>query len=386
MRVVIAPDSFKECAAADEVANAAAEGVRRAAPHAEIDCAPMADGGEGTVAAIAAATGATKVTIEATGPLGAPLSASYGLFPDGKTVVIEMAAVAGLPLVPQSDRDPRITSTYGLGELIRDALERGVRKVVIGLGGSATNDAGAGMAQALGFSLQDAEGKELPRGGAALKSLHTIDSANKHGRIDDVHFTALSDVMNPMCGPDGASAVYGPQKGATPEAVEELDAALAQFTDVAEVQLGCNIAVRPGSGAAGGLGGGVVAFLGGEIRPGAEAVSELIGLEARIAGADLVITGEGALDAQTASGKAPRRVIDLANRHNTPVIALAGALRPGYESLFALGLTAAFSIVPRPLNLEEAVQNAPTFIADAAENAVRLWLARRDANGPGLDS
>jgi len=380
-RIVIAPDSFKECASALEVAEAMAEGLRRALPEAALVLVPMADGGEGTVDALVAATQGSHATVEATGPLGDPLRAAYGLLGDGRTAVIEMAAASGLALAPPDRRDPRIATTRGTGELIRDALERGRRHIIVGIGGSATNDAGAGMAQALGFSLKDATGRELPPGGAALARLASIDASAKHPAIDETEILVACDVDNVLFGPAGASHVFGPQKGASEAMAEELDAALARWGRVAEEQLGAIVCDLPGAGAAGGLGAGLVAYLGGRLAPGVELVAKACGLAQRMAGADLVITGEGRLDAQTAGGKTPVGVARIAKQQGIPVVALAGALGDGYEALYEMGIDAMASVSPGPMALSEAMARAPQLLADAAEAVGRLWSCGRQGAG-----
>ncbi len=376
MRIVIAPDSFKECARAAQVAEAIAEGARRACPDAELDLVPMADGGEGTVEALVAATDGRRVDVEATGPYGERVPAFYGVLGDGRTAVIEMAAASGLHLVPRDRRNPRIATTRGTGELIRHALDSGFRRIIVGLGGSATNDMGAGMAQALGYSLRDAEGEELPPGGAALSRLESIDRTGVHPALSEAEVVAACDVDNLLCGPRGASRVYGPQKGADPEAVEELDRALCRAGEIVEARMGINVLEIPGGGAAGGLGAGVVAFLGAELRRGIDIVAEATGLRTRLAKADLCITGEGALDEQTGHGKTPAGVARLAREASVPVVALGGRLGDGYRALYDQGVVAAFSIAPGPISLAEALENAPEYLAQTAEAVVRMWCAR----------
>ncbi|HQE82865.1 MAG TPA: glycerate kinase [Candidatus Hydrogenedentes bacterium] len=380
--IAIAPDSFKECLTAAEAARALAEGVRRALPDSEIVCVPMADGGEGTVDALVAATNGGIVELTATGPMGEPVSTRYGLLGDGTTAVIEMAAVSGLPLVRPEDRDPRIATTYGTGEVMRDALRRGVSRIIIGIGGSATNDGGAGMAQALGVSLRDARGRELPRGGAALARLATIDLSNRHPGLRECAIEVACDVDNPLCGPCGASRTYGPQKGATPEMVDELDAALRHFGEVIEAETGVSVLEAPGAGAAGGLGAGLLAFAGGVLRPGVELVAEACSLMARIAGAELVITGEGRIDSQTPFGKTPAGVAKVARERGIPVVAIAGSLGPGYETVYECGIDAVFSIASGPMSLAAAMERAPELLAATAEAVARVWHAGRREAGP----
>ncbi|GMU91997.1 MAG: glycerate kinase [Candidatus Hydrogenedentota bacterium] len=377
MRVVIAPDSFKECASARRVADCIATGLHRAWPTAELDRVPMADGGEGTVDALVAATDGTFVTTTVTGPLGESVDARWGLLGDRSTAVIEMAAASGLALVPRERRDPRYTTTRGTGELIAAALEMGVLRIVIGIGGSATNDGGAGMAQALGYSLQDADGNELGPGGAALVRLARIGADNVHPALSRCEILVACDVANPLCGPEGASYVYGPQKGASPETIEELDLALRRFAEVVKAQLGKHVADVPGSGAAGGLGAGLIAFARGTLRSGVDVVAQACRLDERVRRADLVITGEGRLDAQTAQGKTPAGVARIAKRHGVPVIAISGALGTGFKSTYKHGIDAAFSICPRPMSLEEARASVEELLADAAESIARVWTISR---------
>jgi len=377
MRIVIAPDSFKESATAAEAAEAIARGVRRVLPSAELVTVPMADGGEGTVDALVAATGGEYVELEVTGPYGEPVTAAYGLLDGGQTGVIEMAAASGLALVPLDRRDPRTATTRGTGELIGDALERGVERIIVGLGGSATNDAGAGMAQALGYRLTDDEGRDLEAGGAALRRLARIDAAGRHPRIGECEVLVACDVSNPLCGPGGASHVYGPQKGATPEMAKELDAALLHFGETVESQLGTAILDLPGGGAAGGLGAGLAAFLGAELRPGFGIVAEACGLREQIQDAYLAITGEGRLDVQTAQGKTPLGVAEMAAECSVPTIAIAGSLGEGYRTLYEMGIEAAFSLCNGPMGLDEALSNVLDLLTDTAEAAMRMWLCGR---------
>ena len=377
MKIAIAPDSFKECLTADEVAGAIEEGVRRALPDCVTVCVPMADGGEGTVDALIAATNGRIVELTGTGPMGTPVATRYGLLGDGESAVIEMAAVSGLPLVRPEDRDPRIATTCGTGELLCDALNRGASRIIIGLGGSATNDGGAGAAQALGVSLRDAAGRELPWGGAALARLATIDLSRRHPRLNQCVLEAACDVDNPLCGPTGASRVYGPQKGAGPKVVEELDAALRHFGDIIEAQLGVPVLDVPGAGAAGGLGAGLVAFAGGVLRPGVDIVADACKLTSRIAGAELVITGEGRIDAQTPHGKTPAGVAKAARQLGIPVVAIAGSLGPGYDAVHDCGIREVISIQSGTMSLAEAMARAPELLAAAAERVARAWADTR---------
>lgn len=358
MRVVFAPDSFKECLSARDVAECLAAGWREVRPGDDLRLVPMADGGEGTLDALVAATGGEARRHVVTGPLGEPVAAAYGLLGDGVTAIVEMAAASGLPLAPATRRDPTHTTTRGTGELIRHALEAGARRILVGLGGSATNDGGAGMAQALGFRLLDEIGEDLPPGGAALARLHAIDAAGRFRLLAGCTVLAACDVDNPLCGPNGASAVYGPQKGATPAMVARLDDALRHFARVVARDLGVDMAGMPGAGAAGGLGGGLVAFLGAELQPGAGLVAEAAGLDAHLRGADLVITGEGRIDAQTAHGKTPAGVARAAKEYGLPVIAVAGCVGPGYEAILGAGMEAVHALSGDDCPAEKAIAEA----------------------------
>jgi glycerate kinase len=374
MRILIAPDKFKGSLSAREVAKHIATGIRRVLPQAQLSEVPMADGGEGTVQSLVDATDGEKVAVTVTGPLGKPVEAFFGILGDRRTAVIEMASASGLVLVPPEKRDPRVTTTRGTGELLLAAAARGCSKAIVGIGGSATNDGGAGMAQAVGIQLLDAAGAELPPGGAALARLHTIDASRLDPTVASMEIVVASDVTNPLCGPSGASAVYGPQKGATPQMVAELDAALAHYADVILAQLGKAVGELHGAGAAGGLGAGLLAFLPARMKRGVDIVVDVVGLEALVSAADLVITGEGGIDSQTAFGKAPAGVAEVAVRYGKPVIALAGSVADDARQLHAHGFDAVFSLVRRPMTLAEAIEGSPTFLEDAAEQIMRLLL------------
>lgn len=355
MKVVIAIDSFKGSISSIEAGTAAAAGVKDIFEDAEVIAIPLADGGEGTVDALIQAAGGERIARTVTGPLGEPVQAGYGLLDGGATAVIEVAAACGLTLVPPEKRDPLVTTTFGVGELIVDALERGCRRLIVGLGGSATNDAGAGMLQALDCALRDASGADIARGGGALASLASIDRAGLHPRLADVRIDVACDVDNPLHGLDGAAHVFAPQKGASPAAVEALDAGLRRFADVAREQLGCDVQRIPGAGAAGGLGAAFAGLLGASMRPGAALVLEAAGFDRLLAGCDFVVTGEGRLDGQTARGKAPLAVAAAAAARGIPVIALAGSIAPEADSLASHGITAALPIGPGPMPLEQAM-------------------------------
>ncbi|MBE3598627.1 MAG: glycerate kinase [Limnochordaceae bacterium] len=377
-RVVVAPDSFKGSASAREVAEAIARGLSRAMPGLSVETVPMADGGEGTVEALVEATGGRYVTETVTGPLGEPVEARFGMLGDGQTAVIEMAAASGLPLVPASRRNPLVTTTYGTGQLMRAALDAGATRILIGIGGSATVDGGAGMAQALGARLLDAEGHPIDFGGGALDRLARIDLSSIDPRLRSTTILVACDVRNPLVGPEGAAAVFGPQKGATPAMVRTLDDNLRHLAAVIRRDLGVDVAHLAGAGAAGGLGAGLVAFCGAHLQPGVELVIQAVGLERRLQGADLAVTGEGSLDRQTPFGKTPAGVGRLARRLGIPAIALVGAIGEGVDDavLDACGLDSVFSIVPGPMPLDEAIRGAHRLLEQAAWRLGR-WLSRR---------
>jgi len=372
MRIIVAPDSFKGSVSALGVAEAMERGIHAVFPGAEVIKVPIADGGEGTVEALVAATGGRLLHAEVRGPLGEPVCAHWGVSGDGATAFLEMAAASGLPLVPKEKRDPRITSTYGTGELIKAALDAGLRKLVVGIGGSATNDGGTGMARALGVRFLDAAGRDLPEGGGALAGLARIDYSGLDPRLAEASILVACDVDNPLCGPRGASAVYGPQKGATPEMVAELDAALEVFARVATMATGRDVALSPGAGAAGGLGAGLLFFTPASLRPGVSIVLETTGFEALMGGTDLVLTGEGRTDFQTAMGKAPVGVAAVAKGHGVPVICLSGGLGEGAEDVLSHGIDALASVVPQPMSLEACMGQGAALVEAAAARLCRL--------------
>ena len=394
-RVVIAPQALKGSLDAPEVAEAIAEGVRRAVPQARLTLLPLSDGGEGLARALVEATGGRYVTEIVTGPVGAPVAAHWGIRgpqlgngqkggASGPVAVIEMAAAAGLPLIPPDKRDPLRATTRGVGELISHALDSDCQELIIGLGGSATNDGGAGMAQALGARLLDASGDDLEPGGAALTRLDHIEISRLDPRLAQVAITAACDVRNPLCGPTGASAIYGPQKGATPEMVATLDTALAHYATIIQRDLGRAVAEAPGAGAAGGLGAGLLAFTSARLEPGARLVMRSLGVGEALRGAALVITAEGRLDAQTGYGKVVGAVAEMAREAGAPVVALVGSIALDGAALVALGIDAALPLADGPLTLEESMRDARRLLADAAERATRLILLGASPDSRGL--
>ena len=374
MKIVIAPQGFKGNLTALQVARAIEKGIKRVVPDARTAIKPMADGGEGTVQALVDATGGKMMSTEVTGPLGERVTARWGILSDKVTAAIEMAAASGLPLVPHEKHNPLVTTTYGTGELVLAALDNGCRKLIIGIGGSATNDGGAGMAQALGARLLDAGGKELPFGGAALARLEHIDISRMDSRITDFEVTLASDVNNPLCGPNGASAIYGPQKGATPEKVRQLDAALSHYANVIRRDLGLDLRDIPGAGAAGGLGLGLMVFLKARPIPGIDVVIKATNFVADLKDADLVFTAEGRIDCQSAMGKVPTGVALKAKEFGLPVIALAGEIGDDYAVVYEQGIDAVLSIAPGPITLSQSMAEADRLITDTAERAIRLFL------------
>ncbi|WP_226676194.1 glycerate kinase [Mesobacillus jeotgali] len=368
MKIVIAPDSFKESLTALEAATAIENGMKKILPEASFIKVPMADGGEGTVQSLVDATGGKMITKTVTGPLGTPVDAFFGISGDEKTAVIEMAAASGLHLVPPGERNPLVTTTMGTGELIAAALGHGVEHIIIGIGGSATNDGGAGMARALGIKLLDSDGKEIGEGGGALNSLAAVNMDGIDKRLESVKIEVACDVDNPLTGIRGASHIFGPQKGATQEMVEALDNNLHHFADIIRTDLGKDIEHVSGAGAAGGLGGGLMAFLSAELKRGVDIVLEATKLETHLLSADFVITGEGKIDGQTIFGKTPIGVAKTAKRHNVPVIAIAGNVSSDSEVVHEHGIDAVFSIVPGVITLENAFENASTYVERIAGN------------------
>ncbi len=372
MKIVIAPDSWKECMSAMDVARNIADGMRQVFPGAQYALLPMADGGEGTVKALVEATRGRLVSVSVTGPEGKPVAAFYGLSDDGHCAFIEMAAASGLALVNKKDRDPMVATSRGTGELILAALNAGARKFILGIGGSATNDAGAGMLQALGVRLLDKRGEALPSGGAALLQLERIDTSGLDSRLASCIIEVACDVDNPLTGEKGASAVFGPQKGATREMVAQLDAALVHFAQVVQRDMAIDVLSLPGGGAAGGMGAALSAFCGATLRQGVHMVMDALGLETQLRDADIIITGEGRTDGQTACGKVPAGVAELAKRYAKPVIILSGSLEQDADMVYQRGVDAMFSVLARIVTLEEALDDAAINIRNAAKNIAQI--------------
>lgn len=371
MKVLIAPDSFKGSNSSIAVAARIETGIKKVFPDAEIVKIPIADGGEGTVEALVHGAGGKYFTATVTGPMGEPVDAAYGILDNG-IAVIEMAACSGLPLVAEEKRNPLMATSYGVGELIRAALDQGCKKIVVGLGGSATNDGGAGMAQALGVSFRDSGGNELEQGGGALARLAVIHTAGLDPRIANTEITIASDVSSPLCGPKGASSVFGPQKGANAEMVRQLDRALVNLASVVKEQLGVNLAKTPGTGAAGGLGYGLIAFCGAHMKAGIETVMDSVEIDKHLIGCDFVITGEGKIDSQAVLGKVPVGVAQRAKKYNLPVLAIVGDIGDGAEAVYAYGVDSIMSTVNRAMPLSEAIANGGTLLEEAAERAMRM--------------
>lgn len=371
-KYVVAPDSFKESMTAKEVCDAMEKGIKKADSAAEVIKVPMADGGEGTVNSLVDATHGQRVIVEVTGPLGNKISAYYGILGNGTTAVIEMAKASGLEIVEKKKRNPMITTTFGTGELIRDALDHNVKEIIIGLGGSSTNDGGSGMAQTLGAKLLDQNNHQIPFGGGNLDKLDKIDISNLDSRLQDVKIILASDVTNPLIGKEGASRVFGLQKGATSEMVEKLENNLQHYAKIVKRDLNKDVASVSGAGAAGGLGAGLMAFTTCEMRQGVDLAIEVTKLEEKIRDTDYVFTGEGGTDFQTKFGKTPYGVAKLGKKYHKPVISLAGYLGEGIDSLYSEGFTAIFGIIPGACDLSTALKNGPSNVARTTENIVRL--------------
>jgi glycerate kinase len=371
MRILVAPDSFKGSLTAMEAAKNIKKGINSYDSKIDVELLPMADGGEGTVQSLVDATNGEIIEKEVNGPLGNKVKAFYGLLGDQKTAVIEMAAASGLPLVPEGKKNPLKTTTYGTGELIASALDAGAQKIIIGIGGSATNDAGVGMAQALGAEILDAEEQQIDFGGGNLDKIEKINLDKLDSRLQDVEVVVACDVDNPLYGKDGAAYVYAPQKGADPEMVKILDQNLRHFNQIAIKELNKDINKIPGAGAAGGLGAGLVAFLDAELKAGVDIVLDIIDFESYLKDVDLVITGEGMLDGQSIYGKTPVGVSRSAAKKDIPVIAIAGTLGEGVEKILDYGINSYFSIIDRPAELKEIIEKSPELLANLSEQIIR---------------
>ena len=372
MKIVVAPDSFKGSLSALQAAEAIELGIGKVFPDANIKKIPMADGGEGTAQSLVDATGGQLLVEQVADPLGNEIEAEYGILGDRTTAVIEMAAASGLTLVPIDRRDPFVTTTYGTGQLIKAALNRGCRKLIIGIGGSATNDGGAGMAEALGAKLLTSNGKSISPGGWGLGALDTINLSDLDSRLGATATVVACDVDNPLTGKNGAAHVYGPQKGATPDMIETLDANLARFASIVKRDMGRSVGDIPGSGAAGGLGAGLIAFLNAELKSGVEIIIDAVQLEKQLEGASFVVTGEGEINFQTVFGKTPVGVAKLAKKLGIPVIAIAGSIADGADEVHKAGIDAIIDIVSTPMPLEKAVRNAFDLTVEAATRAARF--------------
>lgn len=369
---VLAPDSFKESMTAKEVCIAMENGLKKSFPDAHFIHVPMADGGEGTTQSLIDATGGEMFHLTVTGPLGQPVNASYGIMGDGKTAVIEMASASGIQHVTRENRNPLLTTTYGTGELINACLDKNIQKIILGIGGSATNDGGAGMAEALGVRFYDRAGRELPRGGGALEHLATVDLSGIDPRLEHVEMLVACDVTNPLCGPQGASVIFGPQKGATPEMVDHLDQCLRHYASELNKQLHKDVATIPGAGAAGGLGAGLLAFTHCQLRKGIDIVIEYSGLKDKLRGASFCFTGEGRIDSQTQFGKTPFGVASMAKACQVPVIVIAGSVGEGLEPLYQEGIGAVFGIIPQASGIDELLKDGAKNMERASENVGRL--------------
>ena len=372
MNILIAPDAFKDCMSARQVAISLRRGIERIMPETDFQIAPMADGGEGTVESVIDATGGKRIEWVVKDPLMREINSFYGITGDGSTAVIEMAAASGIELLIPEERDPWVTSTFGTGELIKNALDRGCKKLLLGIGGSATNDGGAGMAEALGVKFTC--GREIsPRpGGGALGDVERIHMEGLDPGIADLDILVACDVSNPLTGPEGASAIYGPQKGADGDMVKKLDHNLEHFAVLIRQQLGKEISHVPGAGAAGGLGAGLMAFLGARLMKGFDMIAETVGLEEKIMQADLVITGEGKMDGQTQFGKTPFGVAQLAQKHGKPVIGIAGTLEEGSEVLYQMGFNVILPIQEKPSDLDFAIRHAGELLKRSGERIARM--------------
>lgn len=381
MKIVIAMDSFKESISSIEAINAVEKGILKANENFKrniiIEKIPIADGGEGTVESILSTIGGKLIPTKVLNPLGKEIESFFGILPDD-TAIIEMAAASGLNLLYKEERNPLYTTTYGTGQLIKAALNHGSQKIILGIGGSATNDGGVGMAQALGVRFLDKENKELKYGGYHLSNLKKIDISNIHPKVKDTEIIIASDVTNTLCGAQGATRIYGPQKGADKEMMDLLDHNLKHFTKIIKKDLNKDILNIPGSGAAGGLGAGLIAFLDAKLHKGIDLITDLVDFKKKIFDADIILTGEGSIDGQSIYGKVPSGIGKIASKYKKTVICIGGRLEEGYESLYDVGITSIFSIVDKPMNLQEAIEKGALLLERESENIFRLLFAMED--------
>lgn len=378
LTILLAPDSFKESMTAKEVCEAMERGIKRINNKIKCIKLPMADGGEGTMQSLIDATNGKLYSRMVMGPLGNMVKAHYGILGDGKTAILEMASASGIELVPIEKRDARITTTYGTGELLKACLEHGVEKILIGIGGSATNDGGVGAIQALGGSFKDKNGAEIGFGGGELGKIAAIDLTNLDKRLKKINIEVACDVINPLCGEKGASNVFGPQKGATAEIIKELDSNLANYAKIIKEELKKDVLNIPGAGAAGGLGAGLMAFMDGKLKKGINMVIEYSNLAEKVKLSDMVWTGEGSIDFQTQYGKTPIGVAEIAKKYNKPVIALAGKVGQDIDILYKMGIDAVFCIAREATSLEEALLKGKENVEKTSENIVRLLYAMQN--------
>lgn len=371
MNIIIAPDSFKECLSAKEVAINISEGIRNVMPGATLRQMPISDGGEGILDVLLDGVGGKRIAVEVRDPLSRRINSHYGILGDNRTAIIEMAKASGLELLKEEEKNPLTTSTYGTGQLIKDALDKGCKKIIIGIGGSATNDGGAGMIRALGAKFLDKNGKDIPEGGGALNELDHIDLSGFDQRIENIEVVVACDVSNPLTGPKGASMVYGSQKGGSMEELQVLDKNLEYYASVIKKELKIDIANMPGAGAAGGTGAALMAFMDGKLENGINLILKTLGMEQFMKKADLVITGEGKIDEQTLHGKTISGIAKMAREHNVPVIVITGKVEGNIDGLYDLGVTSIYSIANRPMELKEAVRDAPFLIRQGVGNIMR---------------
>lgn len=373
MKIVVAPDSFKDCLSAKKVAENIAKGIYSVFPNAEIIKIPISDGGEGLLDALVEPSGGRLVSVSVKDPLFRNINANYGVLGDGTTAVVEMATASGLELLKENERNPLITSTFGTGQLINDALDKGCTKIIIGLGGSATNDGGVGMIKALGGKFLDKEGNEIDNGGAALKNLYTIDMSNLDKRLLDCEFVGACDVSNPLTGSEGASFVYGGQKGGNLSDLKLLDDSLIKYASVIKSNLGIEVNVIEGAGAAGGMGAALLAFFHAKLFRGIDLIIDALQIENSIRTADLVFTGEGKIDTQTLYGKTISGVAKVAKKHNIPVVVITGKVGDNIQEIYRHGVSAIFSIVNKPMSVEESIKNANMLIQSCVKNVMRVF-------------